>query len=343
MADATPSRSALPPPESGLDKAAILLLTLGSDVAKRVLDHLSEAEVRTLSQAMARVRAIPRLQAAAVHEEAWRWLSARDGYLVDGEDFVRRIVAGAGAPRGGHEPAPSERSARSIGSRLDGVAPAAVAKVLGEEHPQVMALVLANLGPRQAAEVLVRLPEAAQPDVLHRIAALRAVPEDVLADVGHAIAGQVERLGAAAQPGVATGGPKLAAEIMNMVGSHAEERILAGLDQQAPDVAENIRNLMLTFEDLCRLDNRGMQTLLKDIGRDDLLLAMKTASPSMQERILTNMSARAREIMQEDLSTMGPVRLKDVERSQATIVLAARRLAEEHKIQLGVSDDDALV
>jgi flagellar motor switch protein FliG len=100
---------------------------------------------------------------------------------------------------------------------------------------------------------------------------------------------------------------------------------------------------MLTFEDLHRLDNRGMQTLLKEIGRDDLLLALKTASPPMQERILGNLSARAREIMAEDLTTLGPVRLKDVERAQAAIVLAARRLAEEQKIQLAVSADDALV
>jgi flagellar motor switch protein FliG len=100
---------------------------------------------------------------------------------------------------------------------------------------------------------------------------------------------------------------------------------------------------MLTFEDLQRLDNRGMQTLLKEVGRDDLLLALKTASTLMQERILTNLSLRAREIMQEDLVTLGPVRLKDVERAQAAIVLTARRLAEEQKIKLGMSSDDALV
>ncbi len=100
---------------------------------------------------------------------------------------------------------------------------------------------------------------------------------------------------------------------------------------------------MLTFDDLQRLDNRGMQTLLKEIGRDDLLLAMKTASPAMQERILGNLSLRARDIMQEDLATLGPVRLRDVERAQATIVLAARRLAEEQKIQLGLFAGDAFV
>jgi flagellar motor switch protein FliG len=355
---ATTDRAAGPPPPSGslsgpqtgVDKAAILLLTLGAETATGIFKHLSESEVRALSQAMARIRTIPRRSAAAVHEEAWRWLSSREGYLVDGEDFVRRLIATVASSRVGHEQQAmrelarrTEPSAPSIGSRLEGVPADAIAKVLVDEHPQVTALVVANLAPRQAADVLVRLPEAAQTDVVYRIAELRAVPEEVLTDVGNAVVGQVERLGASAQSGVPTGGAKLAADIMNLVGHHVEERILAKLDDQAPQVADTIRGLMLTFEDLHRLDNRGMQTLLKEVGRDDLLLAMKTASPVMQDRILANLSLRARDIMQEDLATLGPVRLKDVERAQTAIVLAARRLAEEQKIQLGLSLDDAVV
>jgi flagellar motor switch protein FliG len=336
-------------PEHGLDKAAVLLLTLGADVAGAIFEHLTEAEVRQLSHAMARVRTIPRRVAAAVHEEAWRWLTAREGYLVDGEDFVRRLISTVASSRTGHEQQAMRDLVRrgepssSIASRLDGVAPAAIAKVLADEHPQVASLVIANLDTRQAAEVLVGLPEAMQTDVVQRIAELRAVPAEVLHDVGNAIVGQVERLGATAHAGVPTGGAKLAADIMNLVGHYVEERILSGLDDRSPATADMIRGLMLTFEDLHRLDNRGMQTLLKDVGRDDLLLALKTASPAMQSRILSNLSLRAREIMEEDLATLGPVRLKDVERAQATIVLAARRLAEEQKIQLGLSSDDAVV
>jgi len=342
MADGEPVAPEAPAPRAGVDKAAILLLTLGTDVASEILKHLSEDEVRRLSNAMARVRTIPRRSAAAVHEEAWRWLSSRDGYLIDGEEFVRKTIAparGAGAASLGRPDSP----ARTIATRLDGVPPEAIGKVLLDEHPQVVALVIAHLLPRQAAEVLVRLPEDLQTDVVHRIAELRAVPDDVLADVGNAIVGQVERLGASAQSGAPTGGAKLAADILNLVGHYAEERILATIEERSPQTADTIRGLMLTFDDLQRLDNRGMQTLLKEVGRDDLLLAMKTASPVMQERILGNLSLRAREIMQEDLVTLGPVRLRDVERAQAAIVLAARRLAEEQKIQLGLFTDDALV
>ena len=346
--DGTTDRVPAPPPV-GAEKAAILLLTLGSEAASGILKHLTESEVRQLSQAMARVRTISRLSAAAVHEEAWRWLSAREGYLIDGEDFVRRMIAAVTPARPGYSQPMSRElgalvqpSAPAIGSRLEGVPPEAIAKVIADEHPQVAALVLANLATRQAAEVLGRLSDEMQTDVVHRIAELRAVPEDVLADVGNAIVGQVERLGAS-QGGVQTGGAKLAADILNLVDHYAEERILTTLEERSPQTADTIRGLMLTFDDLQRLDNRGMQTLLKEIGRDDLLLAMKTASPAMQERILGNLSIRAREIMQEDLATLGPVRLRDVERAQAAIVLAARRLAEEQKIQLGLFSGDAYV
>jgi flagellar motor switch protein FliG len=344
-ADGPVTDATAPAPETGLEKAAILLLTLGPDAATAICKHLSDAEVRRVSQAMSRVRTIPRRTAAVVHEEAWRWLSAREGWLVDGESFVRRLVATASTGRGGYEQALGRRgeASSSLAARLDGVPAEAIAKILAEEHPQVIALVIANLATRQAADVLVQLPEAVQTDAVQRIAELRAVPEDVLADVGNAIVGQVERLGASAQAGVQTGGAKLAADILNVVGHYVEERILSTLDERSPATADTIRALMLTFEDLQRLDNRGMQTLLKDVGRDDLLLALKTASPPMRARILGNLSLRAREIMEEDLSTLGPVRLKDVERAQAAIVLAARRLAEEQKIQLGVSSDDAVV
>jgi flagellar motor switch protein FliG len=182
-----------------------------------------------------------------------------------------------------------------------------------------------------------------QADIVQRIAELASVPEEVLVDLGSAVAGQVERLGMVAQPGVPTGGAKLAAEIINQVGEETEYQLLSSLDERAPALADTIRSLMLTFDDLRHLENRSVQTLLREVGRDDLLLALKTATQAMQERIFSNMSVRAREIMLEDLSTMGPVRLKDVERAQATIVLTARRLAEEQKIQLGLAGGDALV
>ncbi|HEV7731441.1 MAG TPA: flagellar motor switch protein FliG [Candidatus Binatia bacterium] len=341
----------LPPHPIGLDKAAILLLTLGADAAASVLKHLSEGEVRQISAAMVRMRTITRPEAAAVHEEAWRWLTSRAGYLIDGESFVRKLITAVAPSRPSHEQEAmrdltrgSTETGPSLASQLELMAPQAIARVIGTEHPQVIAFIVANLGARQAAEVLGLLPEELHADIVHRIAELKSVAPELLAEVGTLLAGQVQSLGGAAvSTGRTLGGTKLAADIMNLVDKGVESRVFSDLDDSAPEVAETIRNLMLTFEDLIRLDNRGLQLLLKEVAREDLMLALKTASPAMQEKVFANISARAAEILQEDMSTMGPVRLKDVEKAQANIITVARRLAEEQKIQLGGGGDDALV
>jgi flagellar motor switch protein FliG len=327
----------------GLEKAAILLLTLGPEASAAVFRHLSETEVRQLSVAIARLRSIPREQAAAVHEEAWRRLSERDGFLVDGERFARQMIAAA--LTGGREEQAVRRSTHAAGeflaTSLEPVAPAVLAQVLGSEHPQVVALVLANLRPRKAAEVLAALPEPLQPELVQRIAELQAVPEELLAEVGDVLAGQVQGLGRTTERAGFLGA-KLAAEILNLADEPLEARIFARLDAAAPGVAETIRALMLTFEDLVRLDDRGMQVLLKDVGRDELMLALRTASPAMRAKIFGNLSQRAAELLQDDVGNMGPVRLKDVERAQAAIVAAARRLDAEERITLASGRDDVI-
>jgi flagellar motor switch protein FliG len=329
---------------SGLDKAAILLLTLGPEAAAAVFRHLSEPEVRQVSGAIARLRSIPREQAAAVHEEAWRRLTERDGFLVDGEQFARQMLAAALASGG--EAESRERDFRSgsdvLAATLEPIAAPVLAQVLGGEHPQVIALVLANLRPRKAAEVLGALPEELQADLVRRIAELQSVPEDLLAEVGGVLEGQVRGLGAIGQtPGFV--GAKLAAEIMNAASPTLEARTFARLDDETPEVADAIRGLMLTFEDLVRLDDRAMQAVLKEIPRDDLLLALKTASPALTAKVFGNLSQRAAEILREDMSLLGAVRLRDVERAQAGIVAAARRLDAEQKIVLRAGEDDVLV
>jgi len=329
---------------NSVEKAAILLLTLGSEAAAAVFRHLSQDEVRQVSAAIARLRTISREQAAAVHEEAWRRLTDRDGYLVDGERFAREMMGslagGAGPARetGRGTQAPGE----FLASTLDGFAPAVVAQLLASEHPQVIAVVLANLQARQAAGVLGALPEAIQPDIVQRIADLQNVSEDLLIEVGDVLQGQVQGLTRATKD-QQVAGARLVAEIMNAVDKSVEERIFAQLDESVPEVAETIRQLMLTFEDLIQLDDRGMQTVLKEVAREDLMLALKTASPAMRDKVFGNISARAREILQEDMSTMGPVRLKDVEKAQVNVVAVVRRLESEQKITLGSGGDDVVL
>jgi flagellar motor switch protein FliG len=332
----------------GIEKAAILLMTLGPEAAANILKHLSDPEVRQLSEAMTRLRSIRREHAAAVHEEAWRWLTNREGFLVDGEQFVHKLLesrAAAGAK--GETQMMRELRARKGGEQtladsLEPVSSQVIAQVVGGEHPQVVAFILANLHPKQAGEILAALPDEQRPDIVQRIAELTTVSDELLAEVGAVLEGQVKGLGSVAQ-GTALGGTKLAADILNTIDKTIEGQIFSQLEEAAPELAENIRNLMLTFEDLGRLDNRGMQTLLKELPREDLLLCLKTASPLMKEKIFGNMSARAVEILQDDLGSMGPVRLKEVEKAQSSIVAVARRLADEQKINLGGGGDDAVV
>jgi len=229
-----------------------------------------------------------------------------------------------------------------MATSLEPVAPAVLAQVLRAEHAQVTAVVLANLRPGKAAEVLAALPEELQPELLQRIAELHAVPDDLLVEVGDVLAGEVQGLGRGAErTGVL--GAKLAAEILNHAEETVEARVFARLDAEAPAVADTIRTLMFTFEDLLRLDERGMRALLKDIPREELLLALRTASPAMRDKIFGNLSPRAAELIQDDIANMGPVRLKDVERAQAAIVAAARRLDAEQKIMLRSHRDDVVV
>src|SRR5439155_412790 len=224
---------------------------------------------------------------------ATRGGEGRAALPLDGGQFARQMLTAA--LTGAREERPAGRAGQAGGeflaASLDPVAPAALAQVLGREHPQVIALVLANLRARKAAEVLAALPEDLQPEIAERIADLQSVPEDLLADVGDVLAGQVQGLGRVA-PRAGFLGAKLIADILNVADEAVEARIFAHLEAHATEVAEAISGLMLTFEDLLRLDDRGMQAVLKEIARDDLMLALKTASPARREKIFANLAQR---------------------------------------------------
>jgi len=351
MADATslvprPPEPRRPSPR-GVEKAAVLLLTLGAEAAAGIMKHLNEDEIHQLTAAIGRLRSVPRAVAAAVNEEAWRRLTEREGFLVDGEGFARALVSGGKGAQQMHAMRDIERAAKSgkppLSARFESVAPQVLAQVIAKEHPQVIALIVANLRPRQAADVLAALPETLQADVVHRLTDLQHVSDEVLGELGDLIQDQVQALGGVAQAVIMEGGAKLAAEILNVVPKAVESRVFSELEAEAPEVAETIRQLMFTFEDMVSLTNRDMQLVLKEVARDDLMLALKTASPNMREKIFKNISARAAEVLEEDMSSMGAVKLKDVERAQANIVAVVRRLESEQKITLAGKGDDVIV
>ncbi len=221
--------------------------------------------------------------------------------------------------------------------------PDGLARLLETEHPQIATLILAHLTPSQAMLVLRSLPEALQTDLVERLARLdAAIPPSVVQEVGIALREQVK--GLAREAGKSAGGPKVVAEMMKHADKATEGRIFEDLEQRDPELATSIRAMLFTFEDCLQFDNRSMQTLLKEVAREDLLLALKTASPALSEKIFANVSSRAAEILREDLSSSGPARLKDVEAAQQRIVAAVRDLEADGKLVLaGGGSDDVLV
>ena len=340
---------------TGVERAAVLLLSLGPDVATEVFRHLDEGEVRQVTKALARIRNVPADHLRAVEQDYRKRVVNTGGLRVDGLLFARDLVnqtVGEGDKVGGANrdeilaelnSLPSG-DATGLARALEGVPPEGLARMLESEHPQIATLILAHLGPAQAMLVLRGLPEPVQIDLVERLARLEAsIPPSLVAEVGVVLRDQVK--GLAREMGKAAGGPKVVAEMIKHADKATEGRIFDDLEQRDPELAGSIRAMLFTFEDCLQFDNRSMQTLLKEVAREDLLLALKTASPALSEKIFANVSSRAAEILREDLSSSGPARLKDVEAAQQRIVAAVYDLQADGKIVIaGVGGgDDVLV
>ena len=327
---------------TGVDKAAVLLLSLGPAVATEVFRHLDEGEVRQVTKALARIRSVPAEQLRAVEQDYRKRVGGTGGLRVDGLLFARELVNQTlveGDKSGGAsrdeilaelDQLPSGEAA-GLARALEGVPPDGLARLLESEHPQIATLILAHLGPAQAMLVLRGLAESVQIDLVERLARLdSAIPPSLVAEVGVILRDQVK--GLARETGKAAGGPKVVADMMKHADKTTEGRIFEDLEQRDPELAGSIRAMLFTFEDCLQFDNRSMQTLLKEVAREDLLLALKTASPALSEKIFANVSSRAAEILREDLSSSGPARLKDVEAAQQRIVAAVRDLEADGKL-----------
>jgi flagellar motor switch protein FliG len=331
---------------SGIEKVAILLTMLGPEAAAAILKQLSDVEIRQVGQAIAHLRSIPKEEAAAVHEEFYSRLCNREGFHVDGERVARTLIA-----KVGHITEEEEDARGVLGdpvmaranfmAAVERLPPSSLARRIREEHPQIIAFTIANLPPRDAAETLLALPVEIQADVIARVTDLGPVAPILYGEVGDVL--MSEARSTTQTLGRSVGGPKVAAELMNSIPKEHEGRIFEALEETQPGVGERIRDLMFTFEDIIKLDNREVQGLLKDVPREDLILGMKTASEELRAKIFANLSKRAAEILKEDMAAMGPVKLKDVERAQANIVAELRRLEGEGKVTLGRGGGDVVI
>ena len=337
---------------AGVEKAAVLLLSLGAEAASDVMRHLDEDEVRRISQALARVRMVAPDQLEGVQQEFRERLSSARGLSVDGKEFARAVVSRALADTSGaaslrRDSILAELEHASAGGAaltrvLEGVPTDRLAKLLESEHPQIATLILAHLQPDQAGELIGLFPEELQGELIERLAHLETVPARLAEEVGAILEEQVKDL--LRPSGTPLGGPRVVAEMMNHADKAVEARVFEELEKTDPQLAGTIRGLMFTFDDCAKLDNRSLQTLLKEVAREDLLLGLKTASPALAEKIFANVSSRAAEILREDMAASGPVRLKDVEGAQSRIIATLRQLESEGKLVVaGRGKDDVLI
>jgi flagellar motor switch protein FliG len=327
----------------GVEQAAILLLTLGEQEAAQVLKHLGAKDVQRVGAAMAQLAGISREEVSQVLGRFAARVEQQTSVGVDSDQYVRKVLTEAL----GNDKAGSviDRILRGRSSRgLEAVKwmePRAVAQMLRFEHPQIIAIVLSYLDSEQAAEVLAALPQNMQSDVIIRIAMLDGVQPAALNELDEVLERQFT--GNAMGRASGFGGAKAAAEILNFVGTTPETRILEEIGKADEQLTQKLQDLMFVFDDLVEIDDRGMQELLREIPGDKLIIALKATNEPLKEKFFKNMSERAAQMLKDDLESKGPVKLSDVEAAQKEILLTARRMGEEGRVQLGGKGGDDYV
>jgi flagellar motor switch protein FliG len=322
-------------PDEGLEKSAMLLLSLGEDEAAEILRHLGPKEVQKLGHAMAQLKAVPREKVESVLDELEEHSSKGTPLDVDEAKIKAMLSKALGDDKAANLISRILQGGDTAGIEgLKWMDASTVADLIKNEHPQIIATILVHLEFDQAGEILKHFDDRLRNDVLLRIATLDGVQPIALQELNDAM----KRLLAGASGSVkkaAMGGIRHAAEILNFVGQAAETAIVDNVREYDPDLAQKILDEMFVFENLLDVDDRGIQLLLREIQSDSLILALKGASAELRDKIFKNMSQRAAEMLKEDLEAKGPVRLSEVEGEQKEILKIARRLADEGQLVLG--------
>ncbi len=330
----------------GLDptqKAAVLLMTIGEDSAAAVLKHMGPKEVQRIGIAMTTVKDLTKEMVNKVIGEFMNTVNKQTAVGVGVDDYVRNVLFSAL----GEDKASSVIDRILLGGNSQGLealkwmTPKSVAELIQNEHPQIIAIILSYLESDMSAEVLTAFPEKVRSDILMRIATLEGVQPAAMRELNDTLETQLK--GSSGVQSSAIGGVKAAADILNFIDSSAESAIMEKVKEIDEDLGQEIQDLMFVFENLNSVDDRSMQTILREVSTDSLLLSMKAADDDLKEKIYKNMSKRAAEMLRDDLEAKGPVKLSEVETAQKEILTIARRLADEGQISLGGSADEELI
>ena len=319
---------------TGVQKTAIFLLHMGEEYATQIFKQMDSQEITKIAAAMSEIDEIPPETLNAVTEDFIAIFEDTTRLLIGGESFLKNVIekslSADHAKQIFKEVADSKREQPFKWSQSVNVA--TLTGYLKSEHPQTIAMILANLPPEISAEVLVGLPEEKKGDLAIRIAQLGQVPEEVLRDVDEALKTELSAIGKGGGRG---GGIPVLVEILSSVDKATEDIVMESIEEEHAEMASEIRQLMFVFEDLVSVDDRGMREILKKVESSQLTLSLKTASEEMKNKILSNLSSRAAEMLLEDLEVMGPVKLSEVEEAQQQIVNAAKELEADGTITLG--------
>ena len=321
---------------SGTERAAIFLLSLGEQEATEVMKHMGAKDVQRIGAAMTQLQNVSRTDVSKVLSDFNLSVEGQTSLGVGVDEYLRKVLIGAlgeDKARGVIDRILFGRSSKGL-EALKWMDPRAVAELIRQEHPQIIAIVMAYLDSDQAAEVLTHFPDPLRADVVLRVATLDGIQPTAL----HELDEVIEKQFAGRTGGMKTsvlGGVKSAANILNFMDSSAEANVVALISKADEALGTRIQDLMFVFDDISEIDDRGMQEVLRAVPSDKLLLAIKGADEPLKAKIFKNMSQRAAEMLKDDLEAKGPVRLSEVETAQKEILAIVRKMSEAGTIQLG--------
>jgi flagellar motor switch protein FliG len=323
---------------TGPEKSAILILSLEPHLVQDMLSQLEDEDVERILAAVSRFDEIPASIQARVLGEFSEALGQREVAIRGGRERALRLVEkGLEEERAKQIFEKLGRDEKRVDWTLRPFGPAFIADVFAEEDPQTIAVILSQIPAERGAAVIAHLPEPVRPEVVLRLAELETVSIDIISQIEEEVAEMFTRRRSAP---MRVGGTNAAAKLLNRVAKADGQTILEGVDVKDPEVADQIRKLMLTFHDLISIDDRGFQNLLREIATDDLVIALKTASEEMKEKLFSNVSSRAGDHIREEMELLGPMKLSEVEAIQRQIVDVARRLEDEGKLTIGAGGGD---
>jgi flagellar motor switch protein FliG len=328
---------------TGRQKAAIFLVTMGSDISSEIFKHLREDEIEALTFEIARLENVDSEERDKVLMEFQELMMAQDFITTGGIDYARELL----------EKSLGSQKAVDIINRLTSslqvrpfdfirrTDPTHLLNFIQQEHPQTIALILAYLEPQKASIILSSLPHEMQSDVAKRIATMDRTSPETLREVERVLEKKLSTI--SSEDYTAAGGVESIVEILNLVDRSTEKTIIESLEEEDPELAEDIKKRMFVFEDIVMLDDRAIQKVLREVDTTELAKALKSVDTEVQDKIFRNMSKRAATLLKEDMEYMGPIRMKDVEESQQKIVSIIRKLEEQGEIVVARAGEDELV